>query len=110
MNIGVAACGLAMLLFIAFGAVFALLKGRAAMLISGFNTLSAIEREQYDTDAMARAMRNSCFQWAAIMALGCLASYLLSPYLAIAAYVVWLVLFFRDVRSNPSDAFGKYRR
>ena len=59
MNIGVAACGLAMLLFIAFGAVFA---------------------------------------------------YLLSPYLAIAAYVVWLVLFFRDVRSNPSDAFGKYRR
>ena len=80
------------------------------MLISGFNTLSAKEREQYDVDAMARDMRNACLLWAAIMALGCLASCLLSPYLAIAAYAIWLVLLFKDVRSNPSDAFGKYRR
>lgn len=110
MNIGVAACGIALLLFVVAGALFAILKGRAAMLISGFNTLPAKEREQHDAAAMARDMRSSCFLWAAIMAVGCLASYLLSPYLAIAAYAVWLVLFFKDVRSNPSDAFERYRR
>ncbi len=44
MNIGVAACGIAMLLFVVVGALFALLKGKAAMLISGFNTLPAKER------------------------------------------------------------------
>ncbi len=79
MNTGVAACGLAMLLFIAVGIIFALLKGRAAMLISGFNTLPAKEWEQYDANAMARDMRNACLLWAAIMALGCLASCLLLP-------------------------------
>ena len=78
MNIGVAACGLTMLLFIVIGIIFVLLRGKAAMLISGFNTLSVKERAQHDVNAMARDMRNSCFLRAAIMALGCLASYLLT--------------------------------
>lgn len=59
MNIGVAACGIALLLFVVAGALFAILKGRAAMLVSGFNTLPAKEREQYDAAAMARDMRSS---------------------------------------------------
>ena len=110
MNAGAAACAIALLLFLIVGILFALLKGKAALLISGFNTLSQQERAQYDTDRMASDMRNSCFLWAAIMAIGCLLSWLVTPYLAIAAYIVWLVLFFKEVRSDPSDAFGKYRR
>lgn len=36
MNIGVAACGSAILLLVVVSALFAILKGRAAMLISGY--------------------------------------------------------------------------
>ena len=110
MNVGVIACALAMAVFLIAAIVFALLKGKGAMLISGFNALTERERARYDTVAMSRDMRNACFLWALIMAIGCVLSYALIPHLAIAAYAVWLVLFFKDVRADASTAFEKYRK
>ena len=109
MNIGLIACALPVPVLVVAWIAFALFKGKATLLISGFNTLSEREREQYDTNAMAKDMRNTCVLWTAILLLGCLASHFVSPYAAIVAYVVWLVLLLKDVRLNPSDAFGKYR-
>lgn len=108
MNAGVVACALVLAICLVVGIAFALLKGKAALLISGFNSLPERERARYNQEAMARDMRNSCFLWALIMAAGCILSYLLSPYAAIAAFVVWLVLLFKDVRSDASNAFEKY--
>ena len=110
MNIGLVACALMMAVFLIAGIVFALLKGKGAMLVSGFNTLPERERAQYDAAAISKDMRNSCFLWALIMAIGCLLSWLLTPYMAIFAYVVWLVLLLKDVRMDPSKAFEKYRK
>ena len=109
-NVGLTACVLAMAVFLIAALVFAQLKGKGAMFISGFNTLPERERAQYDTEAMSKDMRNSCLLWALVMAIGCILSYALTPYLAIAAYAVWLALFFKDVRSDASTAFGKYRK
>ena len=79
------------------------------MLISGFNTLSKEKRDEYDRKRISKDMRNSLFLWSAIFFIGCVLSYFVSFYFAIAAFVLWLVLFFREVKSDPNKAFGKYK-
>ena len=109
MNVGFAACALVLVILLIVGIAFALLKEKGAMLVSGFNTLSERERAQYDAAAISKDMRNLCFLWAAIMAVGCVLSFLLTPYMAIVAFVVWLALLLKDVRSDAAKAFEKYR-
>ena len=87
-----------------FGIAFFLLKGRAALFVSGFNSLPKNEQERYDREALARDMGKSCFVWSLVMAAGCALSRFLSPYAAIAAFVVSLVLLFKDVRQDASKA------
>ena len=41
---------------------------------------------------------------------GCLLSYFVSPYMAVAAYVAFIALALKDVRLSADEAFGKYRR
>ena len=107
MNVGVVACALVMAVCLVAGILFALLKSKAAILISGFNSLPEREWTRYDQEAMARDMRNACFLWALTMAVGCALSHFLSPYAAIAAFAAWIALLFKDVRLDASKAFGK---
>ena len=53
-------------------------------------------------------MRNSLFVWAAVMLAGAAGSRFISGYFAVAAYVVWIVLFFREVHLDARKAFEKY--
>lgn len=46
--------------------IFAVLKEKGAMLISGFNTLPKAEREKHDKAKMSVDMRNSLFIWSFI--------------------------------------------
>lgn len=110
MNIGAVMCSLLGGLFLLMGALFAALKEKAAMLISGFNTLPPEKRALYDTARMSRDQRNSFLLWAAVLAAGAALSLLVSQGFAIAAFAVWLVLFFRDVHFDAEKAFAKYRR
>ena len=54
-------------------------------------------------------MVNAGFLWGVIMLLGAAASWWLSGYAAIAAYGVWLILFFRDVHWDAEKAYEKYK-
>ena len=110
MNIGAVMCSLLGGLFLLMGALFAALKEKAAMLISGFNTLPREKRALYDTARMSRDQRNSFLLWAAVLAAGAALSRFVSQGFAIAAFAVWLVLFFRDVHFDAEKAFAKYRR
>ena len=110
MNIGAVMCSLLGGLFLLMGLLFAALKEKAAMLISGFNTLPREKRALYDTARMSRDQRNSFLLWAAVLAAGAALSRFVSQGFAIAAFAVWLVLFFRDVHFNAEKAFAKYRR
>lgn len=110
MNIGAVMCSLLGGLFLLMGALFAALKEKAAMLISGFNTLPPEKRALYDTARMSRDQRNSFLLWAAVLAAGAALSRFVSQGFAIAAFAVWLVLFFRDVHFDAEKAFAKYRR
>jgi hypothetical protein len=92
--------------------VFALLKEKAAKMISGFNEFSGFDEEKragYDQERMSRDMRNRLLLWAAVLFIGGVLSLLFSSSFAIGAYVVWLILLFKDVHLDEEKAFGKYR-
>lgn len=110
MNIGLFVCAGSCLLFLAFALVFTILKGKGAMLISGFNTLSKAQREQYDKEKMSKDQRNLFLLWAVIFGMGAVMSYFISRYAAIVAFVVWLIIFFKNVHLDEEKAFGKYKK
>lgn len=86
MNRGFFACALSGLLFLLFALIFTVLKEKAAILISGFNTLPKQERALYDKEKMSRDQRNAFLIWAVIMGLGAVLSYFISKYMATAAF------------------------
>lgn len=109
MNIGFIVCGLGCLLFLFCALVFTLLKDKAAVLISGFNFISKEERKLYDQARMSKDQRNSFFMWAAILGVGAIFSYIFTTYMAIIAFIVWLVVFFKDVHLDNEKAFSQYK-
>ena len=108
MNIGMIVCLIMAGLFCILAIIFTLLKDKGAMLISGFNTLPKWKQEKYDRKRMAKDYRNHFALWSVIMLIGALGSWFLSGYFAVGAYIVWLVLFFREVHMDAEKAFAKY--
>lgn len=110
MNIGFWMCVVLAIPFGIIGVVFAVLKEKGAKLVSGFNSLPKEEQEKYDKTRISRDLRDQSFLWAAIMLIGALLSFILTPYMAIPAYFIWLVLFFKEVHLDARKAFEKYLR
>ena len=109
MNIGFYMCGILVIPFAAIGVLFAIFKEKAAVFVSGFNSLPKKEQTMYDRAHISRDVRNLCFVWAALMLLVAALSYFFSAYMAVPAFVIWLILFFRDVHLDARKAFEKYR-
>ncbi|MEG0345860.1 MAG: DUF3784 domain-containing protein [Erysipelotrichaceae bacterium] len=110
MNIGCITCFIGCLVFLFFAFLFTILGEKGAMLISGFNSLSKVETELYDKARMSKDQRKSFFIWSLILGTGAILSYLISQYIAIVAFVVWLIVFFQDVHLDEEKAFGKYKK
>ena len=89
MNIGFWSCIILVIPFLIIGVLFAIFKAKAAKFVS-------------------RDIRNQCFIWTVIMLAGALLSCFLTPYMAIPTYIIWLVLFFREVHFDNHKAFEKY--
>lgn len=106
MNIGFVACIILAVLFLIIGIVFALLKEKGAQFVSGFCTLN--HPEKYDKAYISRDMRNQCFIYFVILSIGAILSYSLSAYIAIAALLVWLIIFFHNFNLDAEKAFEKY--
>ncbi len=108
MNIGFWACIILVILFAIIGLIFAIFKEKAAKFVSGFNSFSKEEQTLYNKTHFSRDIRNQCFIWTIIMLAGALLSCVLTPYMAIPSYIVWLVLFFKEVHFDNHKAFEKY--
>ena len=108
MNIGFWSCIILVIPFLIIGVLFAIFKEKAAKFVSGFNSFSKEEQALYDKAYISRDIRNQCFMWAIIMLAGALLSCFLTPYIAIPTYIIWLVLFFREVHFDNHKAFEKY--
>lgn len=109
-NVGAITCGIFFAVFLLLGIVFAVLRERGVRLISGFGALEPEEQALYDTERMWRDQRNSIFIWAAVFAVGLVLSLLVWQGFSVAAFVVWLVLFFRNVHFDAKKAFEKYKK
>ena len=107
-NIGFWICGILAIPFLIIGVFFAAKKENAAKFVSGFSTLSKDEQALYDKAAISRDMRNQCFLWSAVMLTGAVLSYWLTPAMSIPAFLVWIVLFSKDVHFDTKKAFEKY--
>lgn len=59
---------------------------------------------------MSINQRNAFLVWAVILGTGAILSYFISQQIAIAAFIVWLVVFFKDVHLDEEKAFGKYKK
>ena len=81
---------------------------KTAKFVSGFNSFSKEEQAMYDKAQISRDIRNQCFIWTVIMLVGAIVSCFLTPYMAIPTYIIWLVLFFREVHFDNHKAFKKY--
>lgn len=110
MNVWTMLCLLMGLTFGIMALIFMLLKEKGAVLISGFNSLSKEEREQYDTKWMMHDIRNLFLIWTAVLLLGAVLSYFLSDYCGLISILVWVVLFLKNMHLNLDKAFGKYKK
>lgn len=110
MNIGAIICFILAVFFGVIGIIFALLKEKGALLISGFNTMPKAEREKYDKKRMSTDMRNSLFLWSVILFSGAVLAYLIGEYCAYIALAIWLIAFFKNVHIDPEKAFEKYKK
>ena len=53
-------------------------------------------------------LRNQCLIWSALMLVGTALSLVISQYVAIPTFIIWLFLFFKDSHIDPYKAFEKY--
>ena len=105
-----AMCGGGRVIFLGMALLFTVLKGKAAILISGFNTMPEEQRKRYDTERMSRDQRNAFILWAVILGSGSLLSVMTSsPNMAVASGIIWLIVFLRDVHLDEEKAFGRYK-
>lgn len=109
MNTGLYTCLILGVIFLCMSIIFTLLGEKAAVLISGFNSLTQEQRNDYDKKRMSKDQRNLMLIWTIIMLLGALFSYVISQYIAIIAFIIWIIVFFKDVHIDTEKAFGKYR-
>lgn len=104
------ACLSLSVIFMIIALLFTVLGEKAAMLISGFNTLSESQRNLYDRSKIVKAQRNSLLIWTAILGIGTVLSYFFSQYCGIIALIIWLIVFFKDVHWDAKKAFERYKK
>ena len=108
MNLGAWMCGVLVIPFATVGLLFGLFKERATKFVAGFNSFTDKEQEMYDRAAISRDIRNQCLIWSALMLIGTVLSFIISPYMAIPTFIIWSFLFFKDTHMDPHKAFDKY--
>lgn len=104
------ACVISCFFCLVFALIFAIKKGKAAMLISGFNTLTKEQRALYDTERMSRDQRNLFLLWALVLGVGAALAYFFSRFFGDAAFLLWAVLFLKELKVDEEKAFGRYRK
>ncbi len=71
--------------------------------------MSKDQRKMYDQKKMSKDQRNAFLIWGLIFAVGAILANFISQFFAIIAFIVWLIVFFKDVHLDEEKAFGKYK-
>ena len=105
MNVRFLTCGVLVILSVVISVLYAVSKEKAANFVSGFNSLPKEKQVVYDKAYMSRDTRNRCFVWVDVMFIGAVLSYILTPYMVILAFVLWMALLFKNVHFDADKAF-----
>lgn len=102
-------CLTMVLSFLFFALLFEIRGEKGAMLVTGFNTLPAKERQEYDQLAISIGMRNNLLKWAALFTITGFLCYFVLPHFVYIGYFIWILLFSKEVKLDAKKAFEKYK-
>lgn len=88
---------------------FSLLKGHAAVFVIGFLSIPEEKRKQYDTDRLVKDVRDSFAVSALVLAVGFVLGITVHVFCSAFLFIMWLLVFFRNVNLDKEQAFEKYR-
>ena len=106
---GTAACAALGVLFCLLGLGFAAAGSKAALWVSGFNTLPPAERTGYDTARLSRDYARKFAGWGVLLLTGAGLGGWVSGWGSAGALALWAVWLFRSVHWDPERAFARYR-
>ena len=109
MNIGATACFSMAVTFLIFSIIFALSKEKCAMLLAGFNMLPKWKQEHYDKSRIAKDKRDNFFIWFLLCLTGGILSHFFSGYISIIVFIIWIILYIKDINIDAEKAFSKYK-
>lgn len=109
MNIGFYGCLALGIVFGIIALILTLLGEKGAMLIAGFNTFLETQRNLYDKDKLVKAERNALIIWCTVLGVGAVLSYFVTQYCGIIAFVIWIIIFFKEFHWDAKKAFEKYK-
>lgn len=110
MNIGGILSAIIAFLFLGLAITFGFKKERAVTLLSGFNSFTKDEQENYDRERIYKDKRNSFFLWGIIFLLGALLCFFINKFFVFLAFIIWGFLFLKDFKIDSSKAFEKYKK
>ena len=109
-NLGFMTCLPFSLFFLSMGLVFSTLKGKAVTLLNRFNSLSKEEQKKYNREQISKTQAKTFYVWTFLLGIGAIASYFISSYIGILAFLTWLFLFLKDAKNTPEQNFRKYSK
>lgn len=98
------------IMFLGFGLLFAIMKEKGSILISGYNFKSKEERKKYDEKRMSKDMRNFFFICSGIFCIGTVMTYLFGVVWFWISLLIFIVYLFKNIHISDEKAFVKYKR
>ena len=109
MNSSTFICIIFAMIFLILACIFVLLKSKGAMIISGFNTLPKEQRKLYNQYKMSIDYRNLFALWSSLFFTGAMLSQLVSGYLTIIVFIIWIIPIFKNMGLDANKTFEKYK-
>ncbi len=103
-------CIILSLIFYSTSLIFYFGKGKSTKYISGFNSLSKKERENYDLDKIAKDFFNEMCLYANILFAGFLCANVIHQYVGIFFLMVFLILSIKNIKLDVRKSYEKYRK
>lgn len=96
-------------IFTVLGIIFMILKDKACILISGYNTKTKKEREEYDEVRLSKDESKFFFKCAFIYFIGATTALFFNKICLGIAFLVWIIYLFKNIHLNQEKAFDKYK-
>ncbi|GKX67158.1 DUF3784 domain-containing protein [Inconstantimicrobium mannanitabidum] len=92
------------------GMIFLIFKEKSCVLISGYNSKTKKEREEYDEVRLSKDERNFFFKCAIVNLSGAILSIFIGAASVWIAFAVWIIYFLKNLHFDAEKTFAKYKK